>query len=163
MTTTEASGALSNDTARDLRALLDAGESGLYRLVARPAHERLARLADAAGFAYLHLDAEGAADKDAFLAAVSRAFDFPDYFGSNWDALLDCLTDLSWRAASGYLIFIEGLQTLAENAPREFGTALEILDDAARTWSEQGVPCVVAIADFPHPRLARIAACSAED
>lgn len=37
-------------------------------------------------------------------AGIAAALDFPDWYRGNWDGLLDCLSDLSWRPARGYLI-----------------------------------------------------------
>ncbi|WP_233257717.1 barstar family protein [Micromonospora sp. S4605] len=48
----------------------------------------------------------------------SDALLFPGYFGWNWDALSDCLRDLSWLPADGYLIVIE-------NAPRLLSSSVE--------------------------------------
>ena len=45
--------------------------------------------------------------KEAFLEAVGKALGFPDWYGHNWDALADCLTDLSWMAADGYVIVLD--------------------------------------------------------
>lgn len=39
------------------------------------------------------LDDQGVVTKDSVLNALSTAFDFPDYFGHNWDAAFDCLCD----------------------------------------------------------------------
>ena len=36
----------------------------------------------------------GIEDKRTLLDLYSRAFNFPDWFGYNWDALLDCLRDV---------------------------------------------------------------------
>lgn len=80
------------------------------------------------------------ATKEAFLAAVGEALGFPDWYGHNWDALADCLTDLSWMEADGYVIVLERADAFAQAAPTDFATALSIFQDAADTWREDGVP-----------------------
>jgi Barstar (barnase inhibitor) len=64
-------------------------------------------------------------DVDELLRVVARELQFPDYFGNNWDALQDCLRDLSWLSDSKVVLYHEGL-------PRDLGEAdiatyLEIL------------------------------------
>jgi hypothetical protein len=34
--------------------------------------------------------------KQALLATLATKLSFPDYFGENWDALEECIADLSW-------------------------------------------------------------------
>lgn len=41
----------------------------------------------------VQLDDQGEVSKESVLNALSTAFDFPDYFGHNWDAAFDCLCD----------------------------------------------------------------------
>lgn len=36
------------------------------------------------------------ASKPALLASIAAKLNFPSYFGGNWDALDECLGDLSW-------------------------------------------------------------------
>ena len=79
-------------------------------------------------------------DKEAFLEAVGKALNFPDWYGHNWDALADCLTDLSWMAADGYVIILEHSDGFAEAAPTDFAMALSVFQDAADTWREEGTP-----------------------
>ncbi len=79
-------------------------------------------------------------DKEGFLEAISKAMDFPDWFGHNWDALADCLTDLSWVGADGYVIILDHADGFAQASPTDFATALSVLQDAADTWREDGVP-----------------------
>ena len=39
------------------------------------------------------LDGRACRTRAAFFTEAARVLDFPDYFGHNWDALLDCLRD----------------------------------------------------------------------
>jgi RNAse (barnase) inhibitor barstar len=41
----------------------------------------------------------GIADKPDLLRHIAAKLNFPDYFGFNWDALDECLADLSWLQA----------------------------------------------------------------
>ena len=41
------------------------------------------------------LEAAKMADKDAALKHIAEKLNFPDYFGMNFDALNDCLTDIA--------------------------------------------------------------------
>lgn len=96
-------------------------------------------LAESLGFAPFRIDLEGCADKDAFLERIARAMAFPDWFGRNWDALADCLGDLAWRPAAGYLLVFERCSELRIAAPDEYATALAVLTDAAEAWQSRGV------------------------
>lgn len=40
--------------------------------------------------------AEGITGKFELLNALAAVLCFPDYFGGNWDALEECICDLSW-------------------------------------------------------------------
>jgi len=44
--------------------------------------------------------------KRALLAAYHRALRLPDYFGWNWDALEECLGDLSWLAEPRRIVVV---------------------------------------------------------
>lgn len=72
--------------------------------------------------------------KAELLAVFASAGRFPDYFGSNWDALLDCLLDLSWIGARNVIIVHSDIPL--QGAPSERRAYLEILQTAATVWSE---------------------------
>ena len=50
------------------------------------------------------VNAAGARSKAELLKRFQRDLDFPDTFGQNWDALVDCLTD--WHAGSARRLVI---------------------------------------------------------
>ena len=68
------------------------------------------------------------------LAEFARALEFPDYFGHNWDALEECLTDLEWLPAKGYIVLITDAAHVLSNDDTEYETFLEILCDAGEAW-----------------------------
>lgn len=84
-----------------------------------------------------------------FIRAMRRDLAFPDWFGGNLDALHDCLTDLSWHPASGYLITLEHSEALRAN-PTSFAMFNEILASASDSWRSRGVPFrVFYVEDVP--------------
>lgn len=67
-------------------------------------------------------------DPTALLQSLSEQLRFPDYFGMNWNALVDCLSDLSWlEDESEVAIIHHSLPTLPKP---ELETYIECLHDA---------------------------------
>jgi RNAse (barnase) inhibitor barstar len=87
-----------------------------------------------AGWAWLAVDVSACGDKDALLAACRRDLALPAHFGGNWDALADCLGDLSWHPAPGYVLVIRGAGRLAREAPQALARLVEVLRAAAGEW-----------------------------
>ena len=67
-------------------------------------------------------------------AEFARALEFPDYFGHNWDALEECLADLEWLPAKGYILLITDAAQVLAGDETEYETFLEILRDAGEAW-----------------------------
>ncbi|MEU8586108.1 barstar family protein [Streptomyces sp. NPDC048664] len=76
------------------------------------------------------LDLQGAVDKAAFMERIVVALNLPGWFGRNWDALADSLTDHTvWppgAADKGLLIVVRGWQQWAKARPEEWATAREV-------------------------------------
>jgi hypothetical protein len=70
---------------------------------------------------------------------------FPSYFGRNWDAFEECLNDLSWVPAKGYLLIFDQAERFARAQPEEFATALDILRDGIKSWQAQSTPMIVIL------------------
>jgi RNAse (barnase) inhibitor barstar len=77
--------------------------------------------------------------KSGLLAEFARALSFPDYFGHNWDALEECLADLDWLPARGYIIVVtEAEQVLTKlDDEDDYETFIEILSEAGEAWSSK--------------------------
>lgn len=101
--------------------------------------------ARAAGLGWLSADLTRTHSKRALLAALARALDFPASFGGNWDALADCLQDLSWRKESGWVIVLPGASAFAAAAPADAAILREIVATAAQHWRDRGRVFVVLV------------------
>ena len=66
-----------------------------------------------AGGTFAHLDSAAGTDLAAFHRAVAAVLDFPDYYGSNLDALNDCLGDLAARTSGVPILWWDDWQHLA--------------------------------------------------
>ena len=67
---------------------------------------------------------------------LATVFQFPDYFGDNCHALNECITDLDWLPAEGYLFVIKNSASLLlEESDDDLGVLLRILDRAGKEWA----------------------------
>jgi RNAse (barnase) inhibitor barstar len=73
-------------------------------------------------------------DKPRLFQEWAAALQFPSYFGENWDAFEDCLLDLEWLPATGYVFIITNSDLVLRDAPADFQTFFDILRNAATTW-----------------------------
>ncbi len=121
--------------------LRDAARSGVYRTSGSTA------VVEAARESGLPL-ARIAAERDV-LARIAEALDFPDWFGHNWDALEDCLGDLSWRGGEGHVLLFERFPD-----GDELAVLLDVLRSSARYWAGRGRPFFAVLVD-PQRRLPR--------
>ena len=80
------------------------------------------------------LDGRQLGDKASLLAALGQALHFPDYYGGNWDALDECLADLSWHEGPLRLLITDA-DTLPDSLRENL---IEIFLDAAKQWAEMG-------------------------
>ena len=122
-----------------LERLRDPVRSGVYRATRSDAIDEVMR--DAA-----QIDLK---DGDA-LRAIAKALRFPDWFGGNWDALEDCLSDLSWRPGDGHVLVFRNWQALSSD---DLGVLIDVLRSTAEFWSGRGRPFFAVLLD-PGSKLA---------
>jgi RNAse (barnase) inhibitor barstar len=97
---------------------------GVYRWPSAPAAADVRRDAAAAGFGFVLLDTSEIHDKAGFLDLCATAFDLPRWFGRNWDALADSLSDRSTGAPE--VVLWTGLRHLLEHDHDTVDVALQI-------------------------------------
>ena len=123
-----------------LRSLLADPSMACAGFVAEHERGEYQYAAQVLGFAAVSIDFAGCRGKDDAIARFARALRFPEWFGGNWDALQDCLSDLSWMPADGYLLLLEHAPQWREADEESFDLALEILEQAAAAWRTERVP-----------------------
>ncbi len=95
------------------------------------------------------------ATKTDLIELVARALDVPDYFGANWDALDDCLRDLSWLKERVIVISHDGVPRLPAESLR---TYLDVLTRAVESWhGEKDHAIIVAFPPDARNEIAAIA------
>lgn len=62
--------------------------------------------------------------------------EFPSYFGRNYNALKDCLTDLAWLPGDGYILIARDAEMLlAQESDKDFSALLELLQSVCEQWA----------------------------
>ncbi|MGX2031882.1 barstar family protein [Methylocaldum gracile] len=91
----------------------------------------------------------GIRSKADLLTAFAHAGHFPDYFGGNWDALLDCLRDFSW-INNRRVVVVHSDLPLCDN-PAECRIYLDILQTVLVDWSENAkAPTAESPPEWPY-------------
>ncbi len=87
------------------------------------------------GFVVKRIEGRRCATKGALLSEFARALEFPSYFGQNWDAFEECLTDLSWMSAAGYLIVVTNAEQILRGHEEDYATFIDIVRAAGLEWA----------------------------
>ena len=120
-----------------LERLLDPSRSGVY-CAAR--HDAIADAAQGSALEVVDIQLE----KEKLFDAFASALGFPEWFGGNWDALEDCLGDLSWRQAEGHVLILRGHDKIAKD---DFGVLRDVLASSAEYWAGRGKPFFAVFID----------------
>ena len=100
---------------------------------------------DRSAGAFLLPVARNIRDKNELMSHYAKAGRFPSYFGKNWDALNDCLRDLSWIADETVVILHADLPLMDKRD--EARIYVEILESAITFWKSHPQHKVIVI--FP--------------
>ena len=128
-----------------LQRLKDASRSGVYR-VRTP--EPVAEALRGSTLDLTRVSLRGAPGKAGMLRVLGEALGFPAWFGGNWDALEDCLGDLSWRPGEGHVLVFEDFEL-----DDELGILLDVLASVAELRAARGQPFFAVFVD-PQQSLA---------
>jgi hypothetical protein len=127
-------------------ALRDGKPPGMYLLVRSVSLDGLQKLASELGFRLYVFKGAGIVNKEQFFQGIANAMEFPSYFGFNWDAVYDCITDLDWWCqAKGYLLLYDGYESFANEASSDFEKAISILRGVIEHWVKSESPMYVLL------------------
>ena len=119
--------------------------SGVYNIKQNVNSSEIEHIAVSHGLAFFKVDLSSVADKEGFLRIFSKTLVFPHYFGMNWDAFEECLTDFEWGSSPGYVIMVQEVEAFSHKVPHEFKIAHSIFKSAARYWKMQKKPFFVIL------------------
>jgi hypothetical protein len=134
---------------RDEMSRLSGIERAVAEVLERPDMNGIYRVSKPGFGFHPVLDGRALGDKQALLAGIARALEFPEYFGENWDALEECLRDMSWRSGQ-----ISVLIEHADAIPAALlATFLEIVSQLAEQWACEGRVCSLFLAGLDDDRF----------
>jgi hypothetical protein len=86
--------------------------------------------------------------KEVLFEELAKCLRFPDYFGANWDALEECIRDLSWLPEGPVILRHHDLPLAGDVASQK--TYLSILRGVVeRKWTLPGQRLRVLVVVFP--------------
>ncbi|MBI1346739.1 hypothetical protein GC163_10675 [bacterium] len=94
--------------------------------------------------------------KRELFAAYQRQLLFPDYFGGNWDALNDCLHDLSWLPADTEIVVIHDGLPFGRGVSRSQQIYLELLAGLLEEETETANPWTLVFPQSASRHLTRL-------
>lgn len=78
-------------------------------------------------------------DQNSFFKEFATVLNFPNYFGHNWDAFYDCITDLSWiKNQNRFLIVYKNPHKFMHHNLEAWKIANTVLLDAIEFWNKHG-------------------------
>jgi len=108
------------------------------------AHPQLIAAFHRAGWFAAVVDRAPVFNKDTLLHAIYQSCALPAYFGFNWDALVDGLSDLpesdSKHPPKGYALILKAPALLQQRAPEDFATFLNIIAEVNARYAGEGRP-----------------------
>jgi RNAse (barnase) inhibitor barstar len=86
-------------------------------------------------FKHINIDGKNCKNSKSLFKEFAIKFKFPDYFGYNWNALDECINDLEWLPADGYVVEVENSDLLLVNDKNDFKILIELLYNTCVEWS----------------------------
>jgi|APCry1669188910_1035180.scaffolds.fasta_scaffold118885_1 RNAse (barnase) inhibitor barstar len=93
---------------------------------------------------FVYIDGDKVNDKLSFFQEVALKMCFPAYFGFNWDAFRDCITDLSWLTIQDGLVLVyKNPNKFMGSHSEQWNIANEILLESITFWNSRDIPMFI--------------------
>jgi len=136
----------------DLKSLFAADRpQGVFWLKSHAVVAELGKLAKSKKMAFYHLEGQKIEKKEQFLNHAAVVMKFPSHFGNNWDAFYDCLTDMDWADADGYVVYFDHTDAFADHHESQLETVIELFQDAVGYWKDEGKAMLVLLSGSHAP------------
>jgi len=110
-------------------------EAGSYSLACEV--DELLTAANEANFAVFDADLKGVKGKQNLLNTLAQSANFPNEFGTNWDALADAWCDLSWHDSAGYVLLLRNASDTLGLSANDREIVQDILADTVFYWRQR--------------------------
>lgn len=87
------------------------------------------------GYLPVLIDGKRCQTKADLFSTFTEALAFPSYFGENWDAFEECINDMEWMPARGYVIVILEAEYLLIDNQADYDIFVDIMQEAGRRWA----------------------------
>ena len=118
--------------------------AGIYHLPAAR-HPALLAAVNRARFCVLPTDIAEQASGEDVLHQLGSTLQFPIWYGANFDALFDCLTDPDWQPAKGHLLLLTGMANLRAASPDDFATLIDVFQAVVQAREDHQAPFWIVI------------------
>lgn len=92
------------------------------------------------GISIFYFNGKSITNKKEFFKAAKDVMRLPSYFGENWDAFEECISDLSWLNSTGYIFIYDYTSCFFSGNPRDEFILKDILLAARINHEQEGVP-----------------------
>jgi RNAse (barnase) inhibitor barstar len=107
--------------------------------------KEIARLKQDEGTKVFEIDGDRIVDSTSLFQEFATVMQFPEYFGHNWDALKDCLTELDGYEVDRYIIAIDKLDRFITNDLSQWTNFLDVCKSVVEYWQDTETPVYILL------------------
>jgi RNAse (barnase) inhibitor barstar len=107
--------------------------------------KEIARLQQDKGTKVFTIDGDRIVDSISLFQEFAAVMQFPEYFGHNWDALQDCLTELDGHEVDRYIITINKLDRFIANDFSQWTNFLDVCKSVVEYWQDTETPLYILL------------------